>query len=119
MNSTKKQILLHLENTIGLGNEIIAEKEKEELVLEQYHENLEKFLEFMYGIENANFLVVNKLKSIEKYSDNKDYDLKVNIFLKKLLPPSKKDNRKKNLENYIKRQNLLLQAIAYYLRHES
>lgn len=119
MNSTKKQILLHLEQTIALGNEIIAEAEKEDFVLENYHENLEKFVQFMSENKNSNFLVAKKLNAIERYSDHKDYDLKVNIFLKKILPPSKKDNRKKNMVNYIKRQNLLLQAIAYYLKHES
>lgn len=119
MSDTKKQLLNHLRETIKIGNTIISEKEWSEHNLNKYHECLQELVAFSRQNEGLNFLVAKKINAIEVFDELKDYDSKLNIFLKKILPPNKKTSRKKNLDNYIKQQNLLLAAIEYYFKHEA
>jgi hypothetical protein len=119
MSNAKKQLLNHLRETIKVGNAIITEKEWSEDDLNKYHECLQELIAFFQQAEGLNFLIEKKIYAIEFFDEQKDYDSKLNIFLKKILPPNKKASRKKNLDNYIKKQNLLLAAIEYYFKHEA
>lgn len=119
MSNAKKQLLNHLRETIKIGNTIITEKEWSENDLNKYHEYLQELVAFSQESQNLNLLVAKKINAIETFNEEKDYDSKLNIYLKKLLPPNKKASKKKNLDNYVKKQNLLLAAIEYYFKHEA
>jgi hypothetical protein len=119
MNTAKKQLLTHLRQTIDIGNGIISGHEFNDDALEQYHNKLEELVAYATTTENMNFLVAKKIKAIVTYNEATDYDGKLNIILKKIIPPNKKAHKKKNLDNYVKKQNLLLAAIEYYYKHEA
>jgi hypothetical protein len=119
MSTAKKQLLTHLRQTIHIGNEIITKHEVDDSVLNEYHEKLEALVSYASDTDNMNFLVAKKIKAIETYNEATDYDSKLNIILKKIIPPNKKAHKKKNLDNYVKKQNLLLAAIEYYYKHEA
>ncbi len=119
MSTAKKQLLTHLRQTINIGNEIISKHEFDDNALSQYHDNLEELVAYAEANENMNFLVARKIKAIATYNETTDYDHKLNIILKKIIPPNKKAHKKKNLDNYVKKQNLLLAAVEYYYKHEA
>jgi len=119
MNTAKKQLLTHLRQTINIGNDIITKHEFDDDALKQYHNRLEDLVGYASATEDMNFLVAKKMRAIEAYNEAIDYDSRLNIILKKIIPPNKKAHKKKNLDNYVKKQNLLLAAIEYYYKHEA
>jgi hypothetical protein len=118
MSNAKKQLLEHLKHTIEIGNRIIIDSNIDEAALDSFHIKLEELIEYSRA-SKMNFLIARKIEDIELFQESKDYDGKLNQILKKILPPNKKAEKKKNLNNYIKKQNLILAAISYYFKHET
>ncbi len=115
MSKRNKDFVMYVSETIGLGNRL--SESFDENIFSEYQERIFTLREMPQHQNKLNLLIERKFHSLELYNPQKYYHYTYKMLLHRILKNGK-HSEPENLQQYIRRQNLLLEALKLYFSSE-